>query len=373
MQSLIRKKIIQKTTIVGAVINLFLAIIKIIIGYIGNSSALVADGVHSLSDLLSDFFIWYAAKKAAEKPDKEHPYGHEKFESIATLGVSVFLIFIGAGIIFNGFNNLFLPNQLTYTKWLLAITIISIISKELLYWYSLLMAKKIKSEVLRANAWHHRTDSLSSIIVLISIFMTTKGYPYLEVIASIIIGFMIIFIAFKLGINTIKDLVDTSIEEKDIKKIEKTLYEIDGIKDIHCLRTRRSGAKISADVHIQVSPFISVSEGHLISIYAEKKMKELIEELKDITIHIDPEDDQNEIIYPQRKKILNNINKKLKNINFAYNINNIRLHYFKNKIFIDLYIDINCLEREKIKDIKDKLSSAINEIDDSYNTKVYFE
>ena len=372
MKSEIRSKIIQKTTILGAIINLFLSIIKIVIGNIGHSGALIADGIHSLSDLLSDFFIWYAAKKSGESPDKEHPYGHGRFESLATLGVSILLAITGISIIFNGFNNIFSPAELMYTNWLLLITIISILSKELLYWYSLSVANRIKSDILKANAWHHRTDSFSSIIVLIGIYGSMNGYIYLDAIAAILIGFIIIFVAYKLGFKVAKDLVDTSIDEKDIAKLKKNIKQIDGIEDIHCLRARRNGQKISADLHVQVSPFISVSEGHLISIFVEKKAKECIPDITDITVHIDPEDDQELISYPPRKDVINDIKNNLKNKNCKYKINRIRLHYIKNKIFVDCYLDVKYLDKENAKDIQNTISNIISGRNDVYDTKVYF-
>lgn len=368
----IRSKIIQKVTILGAIVNLLLSIIKIFIGHIGGSGALVADGVHSLSDLLSDWIIWYAAKKAGKSPDAEHPYGHEKFESIATLGVSILLALIGIGIIINAINNLSSPVELSYTNWLLAITIISILSKELLYWYTILVAKKTKSDMLKANAWHHRTDSLSSIIVLIGIYGAMNGYIYLDTIAAILIGLMIIFIAYKLGFKTTKELVDTSINAKELTKLKKNIKKIDGIEGIHCLRTRINGQKISADLHIQVAPFISVSEGHVISIYVEKVAKKSIQGLTDITVHIDPEDDQKYISYPERKKVIQDIEKNLAKKNCKYKINLIKLHYLAGNILVDCYIDIKYLNTEKAQDIQNKISTIILEIKNCNNVEVYF-
>ena len=170
MNTLNRTKASQKVTIVGGVVDFLLAIFKVITGVIGNSGALIADGIHSFSDLLSDGVVLYAAKHSGDAPDAEHPYGHERFETVATLGLSIILAIIGTGIIYDAINRLSDPQSLTHSTLLLSIVSLSIFSKEALYWYTLKVANTYKSEMLKANAWHHRSDALSSIVVFIGIF-----------------------------------------------------------------------------------------------------------------------------------------------------------------------------------------------------------
>ena len=195
MNSEIRKKAGQKVTIVGAIVDFLLAIFKVVTGMIGNSGALIADGIHSFSDLLSDGVVWYAAKHSAEEADEEHPYGHERFETVATLGLSIILAIVGTGIIFDAFDRLSNPSALSHNALLLSVAALSIFSKEALYWYTLKVAKTYKSEMLKANAWHHRSDALSSIVVFVGILGSLNGYLYLDGIAAVVVGLMVIYIA----------------------------------------------------------------------------------------------------------------------------------------------------------------------------------
>ncbi|TEU22659.1 MAG: cation transporter, partial [Gammaproteobacteria bacterium] len=176
MNSEIRTKASQKVTIIGAIVDFLLAVFKVLAGVIGNSGALIADGVHSFSDILSDGVVLYAAKHSAEEADDEHPYGHERFETVATLGLAVVLVIVGTGIIFDAFDRLSSPTELSHSTLLLSVAALSIFSKEALYWYTLKVAKTYKSEMLKANAWHSRSDALSSIVVFIGILGSLNGY-----------------------------------------------------------------------------------------------------------------------------------------------------------------------------------------------------
>ncbi|MBT3745009.1 MAG: cation transporter, partial [Candidatus Thioglobus sp.] len=265
-----RAKASQKVTLIGAVVDFFLAIFKIVIGILGNSGALIADGIHSFSDLLSDGVVLYAAKHSSEEADDEHPYGHERFETVATLGLAIILAVIGIGIIFDAFDRLSNPSDLSHPTLLLSIAAISIFSKEALYWYTLKVAKTYKSEMLRANAWHHRSDALSSIVVFIGILGSLNGYLYLDGIAAIVVGFMVLYIAWELGLSATKELVDTSIDAQQVEKLRYAIGQISGVNSVHSLRTRKIGQLISCDVHVQVDPYLSVSEGHIISVSVER-------------------------------------------------------------------------------------------------------
>ena len=347
MNTIQRLKNSKKVTIVGAIVNFLLAIIKIVIGFIGNSGALIADGMHSLSDLLSDFIVWYAIKHASEKPDEEHPYGHERFETVAALGLSTILIIVGIGIIFDSIIRLYNPKLLSNSILLISVAVVSILFKEVMYRYTLKSGKKLESEILLVNAWHHRTDALSSIVVLIGIVGAINGYIYLDAIAATFIGIIIIYVAVKIGIKAIKELVDTSIESVKVKKLKNALSKINGVNNIHSLRTRKQGHKISCDVHVQVDPFLSVSEGHMISVSVENIAKECLPNINDVTVHIDPEDDETTSFYkdlPERSKALDILNKALVASNYNIDIKRIQLHYLGGKIHVDFYFALNNLK-----------------------------
>lgn len=377
MQPKNRSKESQKVTLVGAFIDFILAVIKIVLGFIGQSGALIADGIHSFSDLITDWVTWYAAKLSGDAPDDDHPYGHERFETVATLGLSIFLAIVGTIIIFDGFGRFSNPNELKHESWLIAAATLSILSKEGLYWYTIKVAKNVKSDLLRANAWHHRTDAFSSIVVVIGIIGAANGYFFFDSVAAILVGVLIIYIGWQLGFEATKELVDTSIDQEDIKALHLALSEIKGVKSVHTLRTRKVGHKKSADVHVQVNPFLSVSEGHIISVSVERVAKECIEELDDVTVHIDPENDEekDDAPYkdlPERAQALKIINQSLKLENINYKIEKTQLHYLEGEILVDFYLSIDYLTNNTIEEVQSKLSLALEKLPGFGQVKVYY-
>ncbi len=371
-----RTKISQKVTLVGAVVDLLLAVFKIIAGVIGHSGALIADGIHSFSDLLSDGVVFYAAKHSADEADEDHPYGHERFETVATLGLAIILAIIGTGIVVNGFERLSNPSELSHSAWILGVAALSIFSKEALYWYTLKVAKTYKSDMLKANAWHHRSDALSSIVVFVGILGSLNGYLYLDSVAAIVVGLMIIYIAWELGTGATKELVDTSIDAQQVEQLRNAIGMISGVNNVHSLRTRKIGHRISADVHVQVDPFLSVSEGHIISVSVERVAKECLEDLHDVTVHIDPEDDENAAPckdLPERAQALGILNKALFNNKCDGEIKRIQLHYLDGQIHVDFFLPLSCLSSDKSHDeILTKLTEVVRALPEFGNIKVYY-
>lgn len=376
MNSLKRKKASQKVTIVGAVVNFLLAIFKIIAGVFGNSGALIADGVHSFSDLLSDGVVLYAAKHSGEEADEEHPYGHQRFETVATLGLAIILAIVAIGIVINSFYRLNNSSELSYSTLLLSIAIISILSKEALYWYTLKVAKTYQSAMLKANAWHHRSDALSSIVVLVGIVGSLNGYLYLDGVAAMVVSLMIVYIAWELGVCATKELVDTSIDIEQVDKLKNAIGVISGVNSVHSLRTRKIGHTISADVHVQVDPFLSVSEGHIISVSVERVAKDCLKNLSDVTVHIDPEEDETQKPYehlPERAQALGILNKALFSNECDGEIQRIQLHYLDGKIHVDFFLPISCISAKQSQDdILSKLTKVVSTLPKFGNTKVYF-
>ncbi|SMM98722.1 Cobalt-zinc-cadmium resistance protein [uncultured Candidatus Thioglobus sp.] len=345
------------------------------VGTLGNSSALIADGIHSFSDLLSDGMVLYAAQHSSEEADEEHPYGHKRFETIATLGLAIILAIVGIGIIFDAFGRLKNPAELSHSTLLLSVAALSIFSKEALYWYTIQAAKRLKSTMLKANAWHHRSDALSSIVVLVGIFGGLNGYPYLDGVAAIVVGLMVIYIAWELGVNATKELVDTSIDIEQVTQLKKSIGMISGVNNVHSLRTRKIGSSISADVHVQVEPFLSVSEGHIISVSVERVARECLEDLTDVTVHIDPEDDETAKPcehLPERAEALGILNKALFEQQCDGEIERIQLHYLDGKIHVDFYLPLACLADKKKENILEKLTEVTDKLPAFGNIKVYF-
>lgn len=376
MQNNERTKASQKITLIGAVVDFLLAIFKVISGMLGNSGALIADGIHSFSDLLSDGVVLYAAKHANEEADEDHPYGHKRFETVATLGLAIILAIVGIGIIYDAIERLDNPNVLSHSMLLFGVTVLSILSKELLFWVTIKVAKTYKSNMLKANAWHHRSDALSSVVVLVGIFGSLNGYPYLDGVAAIIVGLMVMAIAWELGLNATKELVDTSIDIEEVEKLRKAIGMISGVNSVHSLRTRKIGHAISADVHVQVDPFLSVSEGHIITISVERVAKECLEDLHDVTVHIDPEDDETAAPckhLPERAVALGILNKALFNNECDGEIERIQLHYLDGKIHVDFFLPLSCISPDTSRnEILKKLTKMVNALPAFGNIKVYF-
>lgn len=330
----------QRVTVIGAVVNLLLSLLKLVVGWLANSAALVADGIHSLSDLASDALVWFAARHAGEAPDEEHPYGHGRFETAATLGLGILLGIVALGIVWDAV--LRAASGTHSVPGMLAIyaALISILAKEALYWYTILVARRINSKMLRANAWHHRSDAISSVVVLIGIAGAMAGWPYLDSLAAVIVGIMVAKIGWDLGWEAMQELVDVALEPEQVRLARETILAVDGVRSLHMLRTRRHGHQATADVHVQVDPRLSVSEGHMISQAVEDELKATVEAINDVTVHIDPEDDEDAVscrYLPLRKEVMQRLQAIWPELPQPYDI---VLHYLGGLIDIDVELPL---------------------------------
>ncbi|MDH5395380.1 MAG: cation diffusion facilitator family transporter, partial [Gammaproteobacteria bacterium] len=234
-----RYKDTVRVTLIGSVVDFLLGVAKILVGVISSSQALIADGVHSLSDLVTDLFVIYAAKHSHREADEDHPYGHGRIETVTTVGLGLALVGIAIGIIIDATQRLFDPNTLfTPGVVALSIAIISVISKEIIYHYTMIYARRYRSNMLKANAWHSRSDAVSSIIVVIGIIGSMAGLTYLDAIAAIGVGVMIAKIGWGLAWHSLKELIDTGLEAERVKEIEQNILGVDGVSTLHILRTR---------------------------------------------------------------------------------------------------------------------------------------
>lgn len=282
----------KRITLIGAMTNALLGCIKIVGGYFYHSHALVADGVHSFSDLLTDFMVVFASKYGSQDADASHPYGHQRIETAATLLLAVLLILAGAGIAWDSFDELINYAVEKPGLFALPIAMLSIVANEGLFHYTHHIGKRIQSPLIIANAWHHRSDAASSIVVALGLLGSLFGFSYLDAIAAIIVGFMIIKMGMSYGWNSVKELVDSAVEPSMLEKIKQIIQAVDGVEKIHQLRSRSMGGDIFIDVHILVNPYISVSEGHYIAQHVDKILVEQLDAVKDVTVHVDPEDDE---------------------------------------------------------------------------------
>ena len=347
-----RKKAMDIATWWGLIVNLLLSIGKLVVGYIGHSQALIADGLHSLSDLVSDAMVLMATHHSNIDADEDHPYGHARYETFATITLAVLLSVVGIGIGVDAINHLIdykhiaVPTQIT-----LVIAGISIISKEVLYQYTMLVARRVKSKLLEANAWHHRSDAISSIVVFIGIAGAMLGYPLLDSVAAIVVALMICKIGWDLGHQSFQELVDTGLEPETLQAMEATILSVDGVNQMHMLRTRKMGHSALADVHILVSPKLSVSEGHQISEAVEMALTNKFSEIVDVTVHIDPEDDElteNSCKHlPLRAEVLSHLKTHWKDIPETQQLLHTTLHYLDGRIDIELVLPLNIIQSGK--------------------------
>ena len=342
-----RQRDTTRITLIGAVIDALLGFFKILVGYISFSQALIADGIHSLSDLATDAIVLYASKHAHQEADDDHPYGHGRFETVATVVLGVALIAVAVGIAYDASFRL-LHNELLSTPGYLALGIafISVISKEAIYRYTMVVAEKYNSNMLRANAWHSRSDAISSIIVIIGIIGSMFGLWYLDSIAAIGVALMIAKIGWDLLSESMQELVDTSLEPERVEAIRQAILNVDGVDTLHILRTRRMGGEALVDVHIQVNPTLSVSEGHYISETVRNAIIQQIDEVSDVMVHIDPEDDESitDFVHlPLRHELLPKLETAWKHIDVSAQIEKITLHYLNRKIHVELILPLKIL------------------------------
>jgi len=373
-----RAEAISHTAVVGGMLNLLLSLIKVLAGVIWNSQALVADGIHSISDLLSDMLVWFAGRHSSQAPDQEHPYGHGRYETLATLVLGVFLLFVAIGIGWDATGRLFSPDELLRPEPLALVAVVtSILVKEWLYWWTLAYARRVGSNMLRANAWHHRSDAISSVVVLMGIGGTLAGLPYLDAVAAFIVAVMIAGIALGLGWGAIQELVDTGLEAGRLTAIADTIRTVGGVRDIHMLRTRKHGADASADVHVLVDPRVSVSEGHMIALLVENRLKEQIDEITDVTVHIDPEDDEEpstRITLPMRAEALMRLGRLWDGVPEAAGRKRTILHYLSGRIDVEVFFPLDtCVgDRVRAQQVRERLQSALEADPAFHQVFVYF-
>lgn len=291
-----REKQITRVTLIGSIVNLLLTVIKIIAGIVGKSGAMIADGIHSLSDLASDIVVLIFVPIAGRAKDKNHQYGHGKFETLATLVVSLILMFVAIRLVTNSTKSIISAlsgNILPKPGYIaLVAAIISIVSKEILYQYTALVARRTNSSVCKANAWHHRSDALSSIGSLVGIggaVILGNRWTILDPVAAVIIGLMILFVAIKMAKAPIEELMEKSLDEETEKEICNVILATEGVQNMHNLKTRRNGQSKIIDCHIRVKRTISIVEAHDIATNVEKNLKHKFGNETQTSIHIEPE------------------------------------------------------------------------------------
>ncbi len=351
----------------GVVANLILALMKGIIGVLANSSAMIADAAHSLSDLLSDGVTLWAVYMTKKPKDKEHPYGHGKFETVGTLFVAILLGMAGVGIAFHSFH--FLKESTPPDILALWAAIGSILIKEGLYHITASIGKRAGSRILIANAWHHRSDAFSSVVALIGIGAAQLGYPILDPIAGILVAGLIIKTGIDMGRESTRELTDEMVEEKTIESLDKIMQGIDGVEHYHQARARKMGPYVLMDLHLEVTSTISVSVAHQISERVRQNILTNIPSISEVLIHVDAEPDSEEIYQKLMRplpEIENDIHQVLSSVPEILGISHIMCHYLRQELTVQIgiFVDANIqvFEAQKIAENAKQLLKQIKDI-----------
>ena len=290
-----REKKAARVTWVGFFTNLILSAAKIVAGVVGRSSAMVADGIHSLSDFVTDFIVIIFIKISSKNEDSDHPYGHGKFETFATMLISFALFIVAIGIFYSGSVKIYevlngrIIERPTYLALIMAA--VSIVVKEGLYWYTIIIGRKIESPAVIANGWHHRSDAFSSIGTLIGIsgaMFLGERWRILDPITSVIVGIFIIDVAYKLARPSIQELLEMSLPQEIEQKIEQKIQATPGVITFHHLRTRKNGNAFIIDMHIKVDARSSIVEAHDIATHVENNLKAAFGKHTQVNVHIEP-------------------------------------------------------------------------------------
>lgn len=278
----------SRSSWVSVAVNLLLTSVQIAAGLLTKSQGLVADGVHSLSDLIADFVVLLANHHSQKDADEDHPYGHHRYETAASLVLGLLLLGVGAGMLWSSITKLQQPETIAQVHMAaLWVALGALTAKELLFRYMLAVAKRVKSSMLVANAWHARSDAASSLVVGIGIIGNLAGYPILDPIAAAIVGFMVSKMGWEFGWDALHDLMDRAVDEEEVEAIRRTLADTPGIQGAHDIRTRKMGDMVVADAHIEVDATLSVEAGHEIAVEARRRVMQRHRVLNLMT-HVDP-------------------------------------------------------------------------------------
>lgn len=283
-----RHAVAKRSTLVSVVVNLVLTTVQVLVGVFAHSQALIADGIHSLSDLIADFVVLLANQHSRKEADEDHHYGHHRYETAASLVLGGLLLSVGIGMLWSAVHKLGDPELIPKVKPVaLYVALVALVSKEMLFRYMLAAAERVRSSMLVANAWHARSDAASSLVVALGIIGNLLGYPLLDPVAALIVGFMVTKMGWEFGWDALNDLMDRSVSEEQIDEIRQVLTDTPGVQGVHDLRTRKMGDMIMVDAHLEVDGELSVREGHDIASSARDRVMKKLPVL-DVMTHLDP-------------------------------------------------------------------------------------
>jgi cation diffusion facilitator family transporter len=283
-----RHAVAKRSTLVSVAVNLVLTTVQVLVGVLAHSQALIADGIHSLSDLIADFVVLLANQHSRKEADDDHHYGHHRYETAASLVLGALLLSVGVGMLWSAVHKLGEPDLIPKVKPVaLYVALTALVAKEALFRYMLAAAERVRSSMLVANAWHARSDAASSLVVALGIVGNLMGYPLLDPVAALIVGFMVTKMGWEFGWDALNDLMDRSVSDEQVSEIKTILCQTPGVRGVHDLRTRKMGDMIMVDAHLEVDGELSVWEGHDIANLARDRVMGKLPVL-DVMTHLDP-------------------------------------------------------------------------------------
>lgn len=347
----------QRCTWISVMVNVFLTAVQVIVGILAHSQGLIADGLHSLSDLVCDFLVLFAAHHSKDPADESHPYGHARVETAASFALGAILAVTGAGIIWGAgvkLQNLDdLPPVASLALWT---AILALAAKEGLFRYMLRVGERLRSPMMIANAWHARSDAASSLVVAVGIVGNLMGFNFADSVAAIIVGFMIVRMGVVFSWEAIQELIDTGLSTEEVASIRQVIIDTPGVSSLHELRTRRMAHRSLVDAHVCVDPRISVSEGHRIAETTRKRVLESHPSVSDVLVHVDVEDDldhdSSTQAMPDRHELMSHLAPVLAGLPEPQRV---VLHYLNGRVEAEVY-----LPHEALADLA-TLSRAENE------------
>ncbi len=287
-----RSRGIQRVAMVAVATNGVLGVSQVIVGLFSGAFSLVADAAHTLSDMVTDLLVLLAGRRGAEPADRDHPYGHGRIETATALLLGIVLGAVGVGFLWSsGLRLQDIDSLPVLHPAALLMALLTLAAKEGLFRYTLLAARRLRAPLLEANAWHARSDAASSLVVAAGIGGSLAGYPFLEPLAAAVVGFLILHMGIRLAWKALRELIDTGLSEAELARLRRTILDTPGVVGLHDMRTRRMADRVLCDAHVQVEPRLTVSEGHRVSDAVYFRVRAAHPEVRDVLVHIDPEDD----------------------------------------------------------------------------------
>jgi cation diffusion facilitator family transporter len=338
-----KQDVARKTTWVSIALNSGLTAAQLFVGFVAHSQALIADGIHSLADIVSDFIVLIANKHAGAAPDVDHNYGHSRYETVASLFLGGLLVAVGVGMLWRAGTRIVDLQDIPPVKaGALVVAVIVLVSKEALFRYMLRAAERVRSAMLVANAWHARSDAASSLVVALGIIGSLAGFRILDPIAAALVGFLIGKMGWTFAWDALQDLSDRALDQTAADDLRGILLGTPGVREVHELRTRKMGDLAIVDAHILVDPLISVSEGHYI---AESARANVLADTRviDALIHVDPELDELNPLpgnFPLRSTVSDAVRAAFAQQGLS--VETLNLHYLSSGFNIDVTLPASC-------------------------------